>query len=190
MNNPEVHAELDWQAFRYVAGELDAAELATFEQLLAEDQSARDAVLRAVELTQTIFLAEQPQFATAKGSEVPAVQLPTLPLPSRPHFHWLGWATVAGVCLLLIGYTAQRSASHFHTQHVSPELAEAWGSQMEQAAAVGSDLPVLVEPSLFESSDSEFTFLNEPTPVWMLEAVRGFESSEEQADSTPEIMES
>ena len=43
--------ELDWLAFRYVAGELNETEAAQFEECLAIDQSAREAVARNVELT-------------------------------------------------------------------------------------------------------------------------------------------
>lgn len=40
--------ELDWLAFRYVAGEMTADEAGDFELRLADDQAAREAVSRAV----------------------------------------------------------------------------------------------------------------------------------------------
>ena len=43
-------SELDWTAFRYVAGELSPDEATRFELTLAEDQAAREAVAAAVEL--------------------------------------------------------------------------------------------------------------------------------------------
>ena len=42
--------DLDWLAYQYVSGELDDAQLEAFEQRLAGDQSAREAVAVAVEL--------------------------------------------------------------------------------------------------------------------------------------------
>lgn len=42
--------DLDWQAFRYISGEMSADEVAAFEQLLGVDQAAREAVARSVVL--------------------------------------------------------------------------------------------------------------------------------------------
>ena len=43
-------AELEWLAFRYVAGEMSADEARALEQQLAGDQAAREAVSSAVAL--------------------------------------------------------------------------------------------------------------------------------------------
>jgi hypothetical protein len=42
--------EIDWQAFLYVSGEMSPAEAETFEDQLAHDQEAREAVAAAVKL--------------------------------------------------------------------------------------------------------------------------------------------
>ena len=50
-NPADDFGDADWSAFAYVAGELDEAELATWEARLAEgDVEACEAVARAVEL--------------------------------------------------------------------------------------------------------------------------------------------
>ncbi len=46
--------ELDWLAFRYVAGEMTADEAGGFELRLADDQAAREAVCRAVGFAQSL----------------------------------------------------------------------------------------------------------------------------------------
>ena len=46
--------DLDLLAFRYIAGELTPAESEAFEQRLADDQAAREAVARAVDLAQAV----------------------------------------------------------------------------------------------------------------------------------------
>ncbi len=46
--------ELVLQAMLYASGELDAEQAAAFEMLLTEDQTARDALCKAVELTQSL----------------------------------------------------------------------------------------------------------------------------------------
>ena len=51
-------SDLNWLAFRYIAGEMPDEELATFEQSLAESQPAREAVAAAVLLAQAVALAE------------------------------------------------------------------------------------------------------------------------------------
>lgn len=49
--------ELNWLAFRYVAGEHSVAEEQQFERRLAHDQSAREAVEEAVELREALQVA-------------------------------------------------------------------------------------------------------------------------------------
>jgi hypothetical protein len=51
--------ELVLQAMLYASGELDAEQTAAFEQRLGEDQAARDALCKAVELTQGLPGQEQ-----------------------------------------------------------------------------------------------------------------------------------
>ena len=58
MPTQECHNDLDWAAFCYAAGELSPDEVADFELRLAEDQGAREALARAVELTQAVAAAE------------------------------------------------------------------------------------------------------------------------------------
>lgn len=58
MNDSISAAEsLDFLAFRYVVGELTAAETTAFEELLEADQAAREAVAAAVEITAAIHAA-------------------------------------------------------------------------------------------------------------------------------------
>ena len=52
--------ELDWLAFQYIAGELAADDCDRFEEQLAGDQAAREAVARAVELSGAIQRAHSP----------------------------------------------------------------------------------------------------------------------------------
>ncbi len=49
--------DLDWWAFRYIADELDPADRDAFELRLTNDQSARDAIVSAMEVSQKIFAA-------------------------------------------------------------------------------------------------------------------------------------
>lgn len=70
--DPAQQNDLDWLAFRYVAGEMSADEAAAFEMKLADDQDAREAVSRAVELTERLAQA------------APATADVALPVADRP----------------------------------------------------------------------------------------------------------
>ena len=54
-------ADREWLAFHYIAGELTGDELASFEAELETSQIAREAVARAVDLSQAIVMAESHQ---------------------------------------------------------------------------------------------------------------------------------
>jgi hypothetical protein len=92
--NPMECEELDWLAFRYVAGELDSDEQADFERRLAQDQAACEAVAKAVELTGAIRAVE-------------ATSLPPVQLAGVPSRRWsLRMAACLSACaaILLIVY--------------------------------------------------------------------------------------
>ena len=56
--------DIDWLAFQYLTGDLPDDAVARFESSLASDQPAREALARAVELTQAVALVE----STTRGS--------------------------------------------------------------------------------------------------------------------------
>lgn len=60
--------DLEWTAFQYIANELPEADAAAFEQRLADDQAAREAVARCVELTHSVVALEE-----ARSPEVASV---------------------------------------------------------------------------------------------------------------------
>lgn len=59
-NRKMIDPELDWLAFRYIAGELTAAERAAFESRLADDLAACEAVAAAVAMADGILAAQRP----------------------------------------------------------------------------------------------------------------------------------
>src|SRR5262245_14251679 len=85
--------ELDWSAFRYLAGELTAAEAEAFEARLAAEQPAREALASAVELTQVVVAAE--------SQSVHAV-VTTRALRSSWQTR-LAWMAIGGVASLALG---------------------------------------------------------------------------------------
>jgi hypothetical protein len=123
MNSPNNHSDLDWLALCYAAGELDAAAAEQFEARLAIDQPAREALARAVELTQIVAAAEH--------------QLQDLVTPAaRVATDWnsrLSWMAVGGlasalVALLWTGVVGPnwRRAERVASGSANQELAMAW----------------------------------------------------------------
>jgi hypothetical protein len=114
---PDEPQDLDWLAFRYVAGELDPAEAAAFELRLADDQLARDAVCRAVALAGRMATAapqeaeSSAEIATAPSPAAasPAATARRYPLLSAVRA--AGWMAAGAAATLLGVYLSQPFAS-------------------------------------------------------------------------------
>lgn len=98
MTNPSDNpAELFWQAFRYAGDEMSADERVSFENQLATDQHAREAVARVIELESLVCAAEV----------LPAQPLAVLP---RDRSYWMqpiGWAAAGAAACLAVVMTLQ-----------------------------------------------------------------------------------
>ena len=90
---PESSHNLAWEAFRYAAGEMNAAEGEAFEQLLADDQAAREALAEAVELTQAVHVSYEAE---------PAMPLAALQPGGRYGAWWMGVALGSAACLFIM----------------------------------------------------------------------------------------
>ena len=91
----ENKTELFWQAFRYVGDEMTPAEASEFEAELADQQTAREAVARVVELSQLV-LAAAPE-------ESPIEIFVTPVRNSQAWMQPVGWIAVgAAACLAMV----------------------------------------------------------------------------------------
>lgn len=157
----EIHSdhndELDWIAFRYVAGDMADGEAAAFEERLATTQPAREAVARAAELTQVVARAERPR-------------------PRRVWRHVAGWAAAAaalGVGVWLVRpsdpptQTASLDRASLAELWARVQLSDEGGQQWleDRLALIGDD-----EPDLF-------------VPGWLLEAVSGGDDKPDDDDA-------
>src|ERR1700679_1863568 len=87
--------ELFWQAFRYVGEEMTLGEATDFEVQLANDQPAREAVARVVELSQLVLAAAPEQS--------PAAMFVSPALRRRVWMQPVGWIAVgAAGCLAVV----------------------------------------------------------------------------------------
>jgi len=181
---PEPQDELAWLAFRYVAGELSAAEVGQFEERMAIDQAARESLAQSVELYHAIAAAES-SVVTAVA-EPPMVSLPTR--DRSQHLAWLVAGVSAAAVLLMAGWnagwfdSASPLAAHKNIVNVTPALAVAW-TEMQADAIAGDD----------ELSDDELASLHEEelgisteAPSWMTAAVLGIAGNEPKtSEATP-----
>ncbi len=124
-------ADLQWLAFRYIAGEMTAEETAAFEQQMQTDLAACEAVAAQVELSETVLAATRLQPVTTAG-----------PVASgRNAWKWSYLAAVAtavAACLLAFvagGWLAENNtgdtpeiAQPAAADAVSPELATQWSN--------------------------------------------------------------
>ncbi|MFO0960072.1 MAG: hypothetical protein U0800_21990 [Isosphaeraceae bacterium] len=135
-------AELDWIAFRYLAGDLSEAERLAFDERMADDQQAREALAAAVELAGAVRLAE------AGRKQLPAA--------------WPRWAVLAAAASIVAAFwlasapTARTSAG---------EVALAW-SDLRQADYPGDD-PADV-PREDEAVECEQA---EDVPAWLFDVL-------------------
>jgi hypothetical protein len=94
MNDFHPTDDLDWQAFAYWADELSPADRLEFEQRLADEQTAREALARVVELSQAVIVAES--LVTPSSREAP-------PRRSRRTLGWVA-AIAASVLAMVAGF--------------------------------------------------------------------------------------
>jgi hypothetical protein len=141
--------EVDWQAFLYVSGDMTSADAEAFEDRLATDQEAREAVAAAVELLDRL----------AASRPTSTRDLPALPAPDRSARRVAAAATIAAS--LLVFWSLARSPqgpaspSGEEARQLISFWSEAWSPGENGAADATAD-----------DEDSEVT-----VPSWMLAAV-------------------
>jgi anti-sigma factor RsiW len=178
MNPNECPNELDWSAFCYAAGELSPAEAEQFESRLADEQSAREALARAVELTQTVAAAE---------SQADKFQDDRLVVPARravaewsTRLSWMAMGGLASVAIALVwaGVVGHSSSGPSEKQLA---LANAWTQTRAEIAQAKEDGLWLPPTWMFGEADEDLLAMNDAgdesalseTPSWMTAAVFG-----------------
>jgi len=169
MTTDKNHNDLDWLAFTYAAGELTPAEVEQFELRLADDQTAREALARAVELCQTVTAAE--------------IQSDIYVTPAATtRKRWndrLSWMAVGGLASLLLALLwSGVIGPTWHTAQLrsfsKQNLAFAWTETKQQIATVRE---AGYWPSVFNDTDddsSSAVAVDESTvdaPSWMTAAL-------------------
>jgi hypothetical protein len=182
--------DLIWVAMQYQLGELSAVESAAFETRLLDDQSAREALSQAVELTMACRLAE---------AEIEVESLQPTEFLARPlvatHSHdarWMrpvGWLSLGtAACLAVLMGWQSWITQPLMAQHEAKTLAvaTAWaevaaldqhGESVATDALAGDTLTgefalfAMGEGNGGESLESESTDDDALTPSWLLAAL-------------------
>ncbi|HEY2415781.1 MAG TPA: hypothetical protein VGI40_26310 [Pirellulaceae bacterium] len=161
--------DLDWLAFSYAAGELNPTEAEQFELRLADDQTAREALARAVELCQVVAAAE----IQSSNYVVPA---------AKTHTTWngrLSWMAVGGLASLLLAMLwSGVIGPTWHTAQLrsfsKQNLAFAWTETNHEIANVRevSFLPAgLTDTDDYNTSAVAFDVSADEAPTWMTAAL-------------------
>jgi len=184
--------DLDWLAFSYAAGELTPAEAEQFELRLADDQPAREALARAVELCQIVAAAE-----TQSDNYVTCAVKPS----AKKAHTWndrLSWMAIGGLASLLLGllWTGVVGPTWHNAQIHSfskQNLAFAWTETKHQIATVRE---AGYWPSVFADADDDNSagmtlaanVIDDSTddaPSWMTAALlSGLPAAAPEVDST------
>ncbi|MBL7043240.1 MAG: hypothetical protein ISR77_31690 [Pirellulaceae bacterium] len=171
--------ELDWLAFRYVADELASDEVSDFEGRLAHDQTARDAVSRAVELTNAIRAAEE-----AKPVTLSPARRSRLQRPLRLVACLSTCVLVAVVCHWLLRHDESTSTDvSERPSTAAAELALVWSETRLELADQQGDAWALLQVT----DSGELPVAAEDTaamsvPDWMFSAVVALEAHSESRE--------
>ncbi len=196
--NPEpMTDDLDWQAFCYAAGELSPTAMAGFEQRLGSDQAAREALARAIELTQAIASAES--LASVVRPPATADASPNRRRgPSRVQYLSWGAMGTAALVTAFVLWTGSGKDPHPKTAEklgrADRELAVAW-SRTRSELAIASDadfwFPAHLNSGESHSPDAANDEARDdllddslvgPTPDWLMAAVESYSPSDEDVD--------
>ena len=171
MNESRDELDLDWLAFCYAAGELDDAQTAAFEAILAASQDARERLAAVVALSQEV--ADVP-LAAPGGSRGPQW--------GRRVYERLAWLSL-GAALLLAAIWVGRSFVNDKGSALPPgmgsdaELASAWAESFDAPSAAipeegaNGESHADASPSAAEMSTEELL----DVPDWMFAALGGDE---------------
>jgi len=186
MNNDK--NEIDWLAFCYAADELTEPEVAAFELRLADDQAAREALARAVELTQVVATAESLEPVVALRSQ------------SSSWIKRLAWMAIGSAASLLVALVWSNAGSWFSGKSIAAadqsRLAVAWSQMRQELAESDSDLwypkhlaagetASREEQPQSPSDPGDTDLLDSAAPSWMTAAVEGYPNEPSDPDSTP-----
>ncbi len=153
--------ELEWLAYCYVSGDLLGDERTTFENRLADDQGAREAVARAVELVQAVAAAES--YVSPRPMPAAVARRTTWPRSLA----WMSAGASAALVLVVAWIQWDAIAGWFAPPPADRQaLAEVWSQTREAVREI-----VYTEPYEFSPPAKTELASEESLPSWIAAAV-------------------
>ncbi len=197
--------DLDWQAFCYVSGELSSAEQRDFEERLGDDQTAREAVARAVALLQVLAEASRVEKVTiASDRQAGRRRGDASRKAATNRWRLAAWlSAVAAVCLslILVDRAANRFADHgiggnsvadAETDSKGLDLREqralalAWSQARDEfswdavAVSTGAVVLLITDEDALDGATDDAGDEEIGAPDWMLAAVAGIDGRNDE----------
>ena len=168
MNSAEANRDLFWQAYCYVADELSENERSQFEVRLDEDQHAREAVAKVVELS-----------ATVRSLPQSTLQAPPRGAALWQRARWMSLGVAASVLVMLSWQWSHSTGDPEIAQAEStpdPKVALAW-SPAEQDETPEEDTAALTSSDMELAGDFS-------TPSWMTAVLTAAMQEEAEVHNT------
>lgn len=168
--NNQTESDREWLAFRYIAGELSGDETAAFEAELESSQAAREAVARAVELSQAVAIAE--------SQEVELVKAASKHSRRKSWIFGIGWIAAGAVAASVAGAVWWNMPK---SQQEKSNIAESWAAMRAvDPPAPAGEVPAELGPAL-DAADT--------APSWMTAGVislNGGKQEDDDGDGKPD----
>ena len=156
MSTPSRESDHDllWQAFCYANDELTPAEAAAFEERLAVDQAACEAVARAVEVCETVRAVPQEVTVLQEVTGATCISIVRREATWMQPVGWLALGAAACLAAVMAFQTWQPGAGATTAKASDANLALAW---VEAQAELPHDLDYMSEDvsALADASDNE-----------------------------------
>ena len=174
---------LNWLAVRYVSGELEESENREFEQRLADDQAACEAVASAVRTTLAVQAAFETQPLEAPrqtDAQVGVSSREQVRISEPPqHVRWISLTVAAAAVMAVLitpGFRGGRSGGPADTRRQNRDLAVLWTQTGEVLPEIGDQSESsLIEDARRRPADTPEDQLHpadlEDLPAWLLVAL-------------------
>ena len=191
--------ELGWQALKYAARRLPETELESFEEQLYSDQSAREAVAQAVELSHTVAVLHSqvsdeeapgplPSDMDARPAQVASIS------PQRSWSKSLAWLALGVAASLAFAFThPQWFAADVHPETAQPNelVAASWAdlntAENESGRTMLTSFVVDPHAADEESALPEVGTETEIVPDWMRLGVENRNDASPKSDSLKNV---
>lgn len=171
-SNTDASNDLNWLAFRYVAGEMAADESAAFEQRMLNDLDTCEAVIRSAQLCESVDAAfDQPAAPVMAPAKLAQPHVETRPAGRR---FSVAASAVAGALALTLFAVTSRDGVPSHEARETSEIVRLWSDSADASASVADYADATVAETA-QAADIH-------VPDWMIAALEAKQRDAEEDD--------